>query len=125
MVDAYTNGTEFRYDPGCLLIHGVPGHDCCQNFYHLRLVRQLLPYLSTHDLATVIDSMATSRIDYCNLLYTGQLLSLMKELKLVKKCSITPAVWVIFVYAYSIRTALVAFVANGVPGQIQNYRLRL
>ena len=37
-----------------------------QAFYHLRQVKQLAPYLSQDDLATVIHATVTSRLDYCN-----------------------------------------------------------
>lgn len=35
-------------------------------FYHLQLIRELVSYLASHDLATVIYATVTSRLDYCN-----------------------------------------------------------
>lgn len=39
-------------------------------FYGLWLVKQLLPYLSPHKLATVIHTAVTSRMVYCDMLYS-------------------------------------------------------
>lgn len=38
-------------------------------FYYL--VRKLVPYLSTYNMATIIHTMVTSKLKYCNLLYPG------------------------------------------------------
>ena len=43
----------------------------CLVFFHLRQARQLVPYLSTPDVATVIHATVTSRLDFCNSLYAG------------------------------------------------------
>lgn len=34
-------------------------------FYYFQMARQLVPYLSTCNLTTVLDAMITSRRDYC------------------------------------------------------------
>ena len=52
-------------------------------FFHLR---QLVPYLSTSDLATVIHATVTSRLDFCNLLYAGLPLNLLQKLPTGAKC---------------------------------------
>lgn len=52
-------------------------------FYHLQLVRQLVPFLRHNDLATVIHTMVTLRPDYCNALYMGLPLSQIRKLQLV------------------------------------------
>lgn len=49
-------------------------------FYHFRLIRQLVSYLSTNDLATVIQAIVTTRLDYCNSLYMDLLLGLIQKL---------------------------------------------
>uniref|UniRef100_A0A803TD93 Reverse transcriptase domain-containing protein n=1 Tax=Anolis carolinensis TaxID=28377 RepID=A0A803TD93_ANOCA len=51
-------------------------------FFHLRQARRLAPYLSRNDLATVI-----SRLDYCNALYIGLPLSVIRKLKLVQNAA--------------------------------------
>ena len=47
-------------------------------FFHLRQARSLEPYLSAPDLATVIHATDTSRLDYCNSLYAGLPLNLLR-----------------------------------------------
>ncbi|XP_062824300.1 uncharacterized protein LOC134295487 [Anolis carolinensis] len=71
-------------------------------FFHLRQARGLALYLSRDDLATVIQAMVISRLDYCNALYIGLPLSVIRKLKLVQnaaarllagalmRCHITP-----------------------------------
>ncbi|XP_067329759.1 discoidin, CUB and LCCL domain-containing protein 1-like isoform X1 [Anolis sagrei] len=66
------------------------------------LARRLAPYLSRDDLATVIQATVISRLDYCNALYIGLPLSVIRKLKLVQnaaarlpvgipmRCHITP-----------------------------------
>ena len=53
------------------------------SFFHLRQARLLAHYLSASDLATVIHAMVTSRLDYCNSLYAGLPLNLLRKLQLV------------------------------------------
>ena len=55
-----------------------------QAFYHLRQVKQLAPYLSQDDLATVIHATVSSRLDYCNSLYAGLPSTLTWKLQLVQ-----------------------------------------
>ena len=56
-------------------------------FFHLRQARLLAPYLSAPDLATVIHAMVTSRLDYCNSLYAGLPLNLLRKLQLVQNAA--------------------------------------
>uniref|UniRef100_R4GDH7 Reverse transcriptase domain-containing protein n=1 Tax=Anolis carolinensis TaxID=28377 RepID=R4GDH7_ANOCA len=56
-------------------------------FFHLCQARQLAPYLSRNDLATVIQAMVISRLDYCNALYIGLPLSVIQKLKLVQNAA--------------------------------------
>ena len=51
-------------------------------FYHLHQAKLLAPYFSLEELATVIHAKATSRLDYCNLLYAGLHLTLTLTQKL-------------------------------------------
>lgn len=53
-------------------------------FYQLRLVKQLVPYVVSHDLATVIHAMISSRLDYHNSLYIVLPLNLIQKLQLVQ-----------------------------------------
>ena len=55
-----------------------------QAFYHIRQVKQLAPYLSQDDLATVIHETVTSRLDYCNSLYAGLPSTLTQKLQLIQ-----------------------------------------
>ena len=59
----------------------------CLAFFHLRQARQLAPYLSTPDLATVIHATVTSRLDFCNSLYAGLPLNLLRKLQLVQNAA--------------------------------------
>ncbi|XP_062818981.1 probable RNA-directed DNA polymerase from transposon BS isoform X1 [Anolis carolinensis] len=54
-------------------------------FAHLKLVRQLRPYLKKSDLATVVHALVTSRLDYCNALYVGLPLKTARKLQLVQR----------------------------------------
>lgn len=60
-------------------------------FYQLHKVRELAPFLSPSDLATVIHATVSSRVDYCNSLYAGLPLILIWKLQLVQKA----VVWVL------------------------------
>lgn len=53
-------------------------------FYHLRLVKLLVPYLDSHDLAIMIHAMITSKLHYCNPLYVGSPLNPIWKLQLVQ-----------------------------------------
>ncbi|KAF7237070.1 Semaphorin-4D [Varanus komodoensis] len=53
-------------------------------FLQLRLVYQLCPYLDEHCLATVTHALVTSRMDYCNALYLGLPLKMVRILNLVQ-----------------------------------------
>ena len=56
-------------------------------FFHLRQAQLLAPYLSASDLAIVIHATVTSRLDYCNSLYTGLPLNLLRKLQLVQNAA--------------------------------------
>ncbi|XP_061485295.1 uncharacterized protein LOC133385720 isoform X1 [Rhineura floridana] len=56
-------------------------------FYHLRLVAQLRPYLDSDDLASVVHALVTSRLDYCNALYVGLPLKIVRKLQLVQNAA--------------------------------------
>uniref|UniRef100_A0A670J1P8 Reverse transcriptase domain-containing protein n=1 Tax=Podarcis muralis TaxID=64176 RepID=A0A670J1P8_PODMU len=56
-------------------------------FFHLRQAKQLAPYLSRPDLATVIHATVTSRLDYCNSLYMGLPLRLTQKLQRVQNAA--------------------------------------
>uniref|UniRef100_A0A670I2H7 Reverse transcriptase domain-containing protein n=1 Tax=Podarcis muralis TaxID=64176 RepID=A0A670I2H7_PODMU len=56
-------------------------------FFHLRQAKQLAPYLSRPDLATVIHATVTSRLDYCNSLYVGLPLKLTQKLQRVQNAA--------------------------------------
>lgn len=53
-------------------------------FCHPRMIRQLVPYLMSCDLVTVILAMVSFRLYYCNNLYMELLLSLLQELQLMQ-----------------------------------------
>lgn len=53
-------------------------------FFHLRQARQLAPYLSCPDRATMTHAMVTLRLDDCHLLYAGLPLGLPQKLQLVQ-----------------------------------------
>uniref|UniRef100_A0A803TEE6 Reverse transcriptase domain-containing protein n=1 Tax=Anolis carolinensis TaxID=28377 RepID=A0A803TEE6_ANOCA len=56
-------------------------------FFHLRQARRLAPYLTRNDRATVIQATVISRLDYCNALYIGLPLSVIRKLKLVQNAA--------------------------------------
>uniref|UniRef100_A0A8D0GH51 Reverse transcriptase domain-containing protein n=1 Tax=Sphenodon punctatus TaxID=8508 RepID=A0A8D0GH51_SPHPU len=56
-------------------------------FRQLYLVRRLRPYISRPDLATLIHAFITSRLDYCNALYVGLPLFLVRRLQLVQNAA--------------------------------------
>ncbi|XP_053142271.1 uncharacterized protein LOC128340742 [Hemicordylus capensis] len=53
-------------------------------FYQLRLICQLQPYLERESLATVTHALVTSCLDYCNALYMGLPLKIVRKLQLVQ-----------------------------------------
>ena len=53
-------------------------------FFDLCQARKLAPYLSASDPATVIRATVTSRLDFCNSLYAGLPLNLLRKLQLVQ-----------------------------------------
>ena len=54
------------------------------SFYHLRTIAKTKAYLSHSDLERVIHAFITSRLDYCNALYTGIDQSQLRRLQLVQ-----------------------------------------
>ncbi|XP_062831034.1 probable RNA-directed DNA polymerase from transposon BS [Anolis carolinensis] len=54
-------------------------------FAQLKLVCQLQPYLEKSDLATVVDALVTSRLDYCNALYVGLPVKTVWKFQLVQR----------------------------------------
>ena len=53
-------------------------------FTQLKLVHQLHLFLEMLGLATVTHALVTSRLDYCNTLYVGLPLKMVRKLQLVK-----------------------------------------
>ncbi|KAF7250405.1 Vacuolar protein sorting-associated protein 13A [Varanus komodoensis] len=53
-------------------------------FFQLRLIHQLRPYLEYDCLATVTHALVTSRLDFCNALYVGLPLKMVRILQLVQ-----------------------------------------
>ncbi|KAF7242518.1 LINE-1 retrotransposable element ORF2 protein [Varanus komodoensis] len=53
-------------------------------FFQLRLIHQLHPYLENDCLATVTHALVTSRLDFCNALYVGLHLKMVRILQLVQ-----------------------------------------
>ncbi|KAF7247943.1 Phosphatidylinositol N-acetylglucosaminyltransferase subunit A [Varanus komodoensis] len=53
-------------------------------FLQLRLIHQLRPYLENDCLATVTHALVTSRLDFCNALYVGLPLKMVRILQLVQ-----------------------------------------
>lgn len=47
-------------------------------------IKQLVPYLSSSDLATMTHAMVISRLDYCNSLYSGLSLRMIQKLELLQ-----------------------------------------
>uniref|UniRef100_A0A803SZA6 Reverse transcriptase domain-containing protein n=1 Tax=Anolis carolinensis TaxID=28377 RepID=A0A803SZA6_ANOCA len=56
-------------------------------FAELRLVHQLRPYLGKSDLATVVHTLVTTRLDYGNVLYVGLPLKTARKLQLVQRAA--------------------------------------
>uniref|UniRef100_H3A3B7 Reverse transcriptase domain-containing protein n=1 Tax=Latimeria chalumnae TaxID=7897 RepID=H3A3B7_LATCH len=53
-------------------------------FFHLRNIKKLCPILPHESLATLMHAFVSSRIDYCNALYAGLPLKLIRRLQLVQ-----------------------------------------
>ena len=53
-------------------------------FLQLRRIYQLCPYLDERSLATVTHALVTTRLDYCNALYVGQPLKMVRRLQLAQ-----------------------------------------
>lgn len=58
-----------------------------RSFYHLRNIAKLKPLLSHSDLETVIHAFISSRLDYCNSLYTGLSQSNISRLQMVQNAA--------------------------------------
>ncbi|XP_053120143.1 uncharacterized protein LOC128330801 [Hemicordylus capensis] len=56
-------------------------------FYQLRLICQLCPFLEINDLKTVVHLLVTSRLDFCNALYVGLPLYVVRKLPLVQNAA--------------------------------------
>ncbi|KAI2645342.1 hypothetical protein H4Q32_028855 [Labeo rohita] len=57
------------------------------SFYQLRLLSKVKPFLSRADLEKAVHAFISSRIDYCNALYTGLNQSLLNRLQLVQNAA--------------------------------------
>ncbi|RXN31585.1 RNA-directed DNA polymerase from mobile element jockey-like protein [Labeo rohita] len=57
------------------------------SFYQLRLLSKVKPFLSQADLEKAVHAFISSRIDYCNALYTGLNQSLLNRLQLVQNAA--------------------------------------
>uniref|UniRef100_H3B8T4 Reverse transcriptase domain-containing protein n=1 Tax=Latimeria chalumnae TaxID=7897 RepID=H3B8T4_LATCH len=53
-------------------------------FFHLRNIKKLCPILPHDSLATLMHAFVSSRIDYCNALYAGLPLKLIRRLQLIQ-----------------------------------------
>uniref|UniRef100_A0A803SMB9 Reverse transcriptase domain-containing protein n=1 Tax=Anolis carolinensis TaxID=28377 RepID=A0A803SMB9_ANOCA len=101
-------------------------------FFHLRQARRLAPYLSRDNLATVIQATVISRLDYCNALYIGLPVSVIRKLKLVQnaaarllagvpiRCHITPILrqlhWLPIEHRITFKVMVLTFKALHGPG---------
>ncbi|XP_053104853.1 leucine-rich repeat-containing protein 39 isoform X1 [Hemicordylus capensis] len=56
-------------------------------FYQLRMICQLHLFLELDDLKTVVHLLVTSRLDYCNVLYVGLPLYVVRKLQLVQNAA--------------------------------------
>ena len=57
------------------------------SFFHLRSIAKIKPFLSAHDLEIVIHALISSRLDYCNSLYSGISQSSLSRLQLVQNAA--------------------------------------
>jgi len=94
-------------------------------FFHLRRIAQLHPFISIKDAETVIHAFVSSRLDYCNALFTGLPASSISRLQYIQnsaarilthtKCSahITPILydldWLPVAYRIKFKILLLAF----------------
>ena len=53
-------------------------------YYQLKLIRQQHPFLESEDLKMVVHTLVTSRLDFCNELFIGLPLCLVRRLQLVQ-----------------------------------------
>ena len=56
-------------------------------FMHLRNIARIRPFLSFNDLNKVVNALVSSRLDYCNALYTGLSQSCLHRLQLVQNAA--------------------------------------
>uniref|UniRef100_A0ABM5FTP4 Reverse transcriptase domain-containing protein n=1 Tax=Pogona vitticeps TaxID=103695 RepID=A0ABM5FTP4_9SAUR len=56
-------------------------------FFHLWRIARLRPYLDTGTLTTLVHALVISRLDYCNALYVGLPLKVMRKLQVVQNAA--------------------------------------
>ena len=77
----------------------------CTTYFSLQWIVQLCSYLDVGALTTLVHALVVSRLDYCNTLYVGLTLRMMKKLQMVqntvarlltgvKNINISPLLWV-------------------------------
>ena len=59
----------------------------CTAFFHLWRIARLQPYLDMGALTTLVHALVISRLDYCNALYVGLPLKLMRKLQVVQNAA--------------------------------------
>ena len=61
---------------------------CGSSYMHIRRINTIRQYLTTDAVLTLTQSLVTSRLDYCNIIYNGLQMKSIKRLQLTQNAAV-------------------------------------
>ena len=71
-----------------MTIDGQIAATCRKSYMHIRRINTIRQYLTNDAVKTLTQSLLTSRLDYCNIIYNGLLMKSFKRLQLTQNATL-------------------------------------